>query len=88
MVQMPKDKSVFVELESNMTNHVQVQSRERREGKERADLLSDRKREGESMKIDDKDVHQDKKEEEFIDESDCESGSRRDPGKKQGFSTL
>ncbi|XP_075312788.1 protein phosphatase 1 regulatory subunit 26 [Odontesthes bonariensis] len=88
MVQMPKDKSVFVELESNMTNHVQVQSRERREGKERVDLLSERKREGESMTIDDKDVHQDKEEEEFIDESDCESGSRRDPGKKQGFSTL
>ncbi|KAM9735170.1 protein phosphatase 1 regulatory subunit 26 isoform 1-T2 [Menidia menidia] len=88
MVQMPKDKSVFVELESNMTNHVQVQSREKQEGKERGELLSDIKREGESMKIDDKDVHQVRKEEEFIDESDCESGSRRDPGKKQGFSTL
>lgn len=87
MVHMPKDKSVFVELESNRTNHVQVQSRERSEGKERVDLLTERS-EGESMKIDDKEVHQDRKEEEFIDESDCESGSKTDPENKQGFSTL
>ncbi|MEQ2164835.1 hypothetical protein GOODEAATRI_010797 [Goodea atripinnis] len=39
-VHMPKDKSVFVELETNRTNHVQVQSRERSEGKGKADSLS------------------------------------------------
>lgn len=88
MVHMPKDKSVFVELESDRTNHVQVRSRERGEGEERADLLSEIKREGESMKIEDKEVHLERTEEEFIDEADCESGSRRSPEKKQGFSTL
>lgn len=88
MVHMSKDKSVFVELESNRTNHVQVRSREKSEGKERVDLLSEREREGESMKIDDKEVHLERTEEEFIDEADCESGNRRNPEKKQGFSTL
>lgn len=88
MVHMSKDKSVFVELESDRTNHVQVRSRERSEGKERANLLSEIKREGESMKIDDKEVHPERTEEEFIDEADCESDNRRNPEKKQGFSTL
>ncbi|KAE8285239.1 Protein phosphatase 1 regulatory subunit 26 [Larimichthys crocea] len=88
MVHIPKDKSVFVELESNRTNHVQVRSRERSQGKERVDLLSEIKREGESMKIDDKEVHLERTEEEFIDEADCGSGNRRNPEKKQGFSTL
>ncbi|XP_051267710.1 protein phosphatase 1 regulatory subunit 26 [Dicentrarchus labrax] len=88
MVHMRKDKSVFVELESNRTNHVQVRSRERSEEKERVDLLSEIKREGESMKIDDKEVHLERTEEEFIDEADCESDNRRNPEKKQGFSTL
>uniref|UniRef100_UPI0037E91A95 protein phosphatase 1 regulatory subunit 26 n=1 Tax=Semicossyphus pulcher TaxID=241346 RepID=UPI0037E91A95 len=84
MVHISKDKSVFVELESNRTNHVQVRSRERSEGKERVE----RKREGESMKIDDKEVHLERTEDKFIDEADCESGSRRNPEKKQGFPTL
>ncbi|XP_029300231.1 protein phosphatase 1 regulatory subunit 26-like [Cottoperca gobio] len=88
MVHMSKDKSVFVELESNRTNHVQVRSRERSEGNERADLLSENKRECESVKIDNKEVHLERTDEEFIDEADCESGNRRNPGKKQGFSTL
>uniref|UniRef100_A0A3B4TVD2 Protein phosphatase 1, regulatory subunit 26 n=2 Tax=Seriola dumerili TaxID=41447 RepID=A0A3B4TVD2_SERDU len=88
MVHMSKDKSVFVELESNRTNHVQVRSRERSEGKERVDLLIEKKREGESVKIDDKEVHLERAEEEFVDEADCESGNRRNPEKKQGFSTL
>lgn len=88
MVHIPKDKSVFVELESNRTNHVQVRSRERSEGKERVDLQKERKREGESMKIDDKEVQLERTEEEFIDEADCVSGNRRNPEKKQGFSTL
>lgn len=86
MVHMSKDKSVFVELESNRTNHVQVRSRERSEGKDRVDMLSEIKREGESMKIDE--VHRERKEEEFVDEADCESGNRRNPETKQGFSTL
>ncbi|XP_053195946.1 protein phosphatase 1 regulatory subunit 26 [Scomber japonicus] len=88
MVHMSKDKSVFVELESDRTNHVQVRSRERSEGKERADLLSEIKREDKSMKIDDKEVHPERTEEEFIDEADSESDNRRNPEKKQGFSTL
>ncbi|XP_023142673.2 protein phosphatase 1 regulatory subunit 26 isoform X2 [Amphiprion ocellaris] len=88
MVHISKDKSVFVELESNRTNHVQVQSRDRSEGRERVDLLSEKKREGESMKIANKEVHQERKEEEFIDEAECESGDRRNPEKKQGVSTL
>ncbi|XP_070781314.1 protein phosphatase 1 regulatory subunit 26 [Enoplosus armatus] len=88
MVHMSKDKSVFVELESNRTNHVQVRSRERSEGKERVYLLNEKKREGQSMKIDDKEVHLERTEEEFIEEADCESGNRRNPEKKQGFSTL
>lgn len=87
MVHMSKDKSVFVELESNRTNHVQVRSRERREGREPADLLSEI-REGESVEIDDRRARLGRTEEEFIDEADCESGNRRNPEKKQGFPTL
>ncbi|XP_068562724.1 protein phosphatase 1 regulatory subunit 26 [Cebidichthys violaceus] len=86
MVHMSKDKSVFVELESNRTNHVQVRSRERSEGKEKAE--SEIKREDESVKIGDKRVHLERSQEEFIDETDCESGSSRSPEKKQGFPTL
>ncbi|KAM9841640.1 protein phosphatase 1 regulatory subunit 26 [Aulostomus maculatus] len=88
MVHMPKDKSVFVELESDRTNHVQVRSRERNEGKERADLQVEFKREVESLKIDAKDVHLEEAEEEFIDEADSESGNGKNPEKKQGFPTL
>lgn len=88
MVHISKDKSVFVELESNRTNHVQVRSRERCEGKEAADLLSERKREGESLKINEKGVHLERRERAFVDETDCESGRRRDPEKKQGFPAL
>ncbi|KAM9307014.1 protein phosphatase 1 regulatory subunit 26 [Pholidichthys leucotaenia] len=80
MVQISKDKSVFVELESNKTNHVQVQCRERSEGRERGE----KRREGESVKMDDKEA----REKEFIDESVCESGSRKNPEKEQGFSIL
>ncbi|XP_030598849.1 protein phosphatase 1 regulatory subunit 26 isoform X2 [Archocentrus centrarchus] len=88
MVHMTKDKSVFVELEANRTNHVQVQCRERSEVKERVNMLREKKSEGESTKIDNKDVHLEIKEEEFIDETDCESEHKRNPEKKQGFSTL
>lgn len=84
MVHISKDKSVFVELESNRTNHVQVRS----EGKEGADLFSERKREGESVKINEKGVHLERREDDFVDEADCESGRRRDPEKKQGYSAL
>lgn len=88
MVHISKDKSVFVELESNRTNHVQVRSRERSEGKEGADMLSERKREGESVKINEKGVHLERREDTFIDEADCESGRRRNPEEKQGFPAL
>lgn len=89
MVHMPKDTSVFVELESNRTNHVQVRSRESSEGKERLDLLSERQREGEIMKIDEKEVHLERAEEEFLDEADCESGNRKEEeDKKHFFSAL
>lgn len=84
LVNMPKDKSVFVELESNRTNHVQVRSEE----KERVALLSERNKEGENGKIDDKEVHLEQTEEEFIDEADCESGNRINQEKKLGFPTL
>lgn len=88
MVHILKDKSVFVELESNRTNHVQVRNRERSEEKGRVVLLSEIKRESEGMKIDDKEVHLDRTEEEFIDEADCESGNRRNEEKMQGLSSL
>lgn len=87
MVHISKDKSVFVELESNRTNHVQVRSRERSEGKERVEFLSEKK-EVESLKINNKQVHLERTEEEFVDEAECESGNRRNPETKQGFSTL
>ncbi|XP_047425810.1 protein phosphatase 1 regulatory subunit 26 [Mugil cephalus] len=79
-VHISKDKSVFVELESNRTNHVQVQSRERSQGKERV--------EGEGVKIESREVHVGRREEEFVDETDCESDRGSYPEKKQGFSTL
>lgn len=85
-VHIPKDKSVFVELESDKTNHVQVQSRERREGKEGAGAQGEIKKENESMKVDDKDRAG--AEDEFIDEPDGETGDEKIPGRKQGFSTL
>ncbi|XP_074546613.1 protein phosphatase 1 regulatory subunit 26 [Halichoeres trimaculatus] len=88
MVHISKDKSVFVELESNRTNHVQVRSRERREGQEGADMLSERRRQGESVKINERGVHLERREDAFVDETDCESGRRRDPEKKQGFPAL
>lgn len=88
MVHMTKDKSVFVELEANRTNHVQVQCRERSEVKERVNMLREIKGECESVAIDNKEVHLGIKEEEFIDEADCETDHRRNPEKKQGFSTL
>lgn len=84
LVSMPKDRCVFVELESNRTNHVQVRS----EGKERAALLSGWKKEGEIMKTNDKEAHLERTEEEFIDEADCESSSRVNQEKRQGFPTL
>lgn len=88
LVSMPKDRCVFVELESNRTNHVQVQS----EGKEGAALLKGWKKEGEIMRADDEDARSGRKEEEeeeeFIDEPDCELSNRVNQEKKQGFPTL
>uniref|UniRef100_A0A673BWF1 Protein phosphatase 1, regulatory subunit 26 n=1 Tax=Sphaeramia orbicularis TaxID=375764 RepID=A0A673BWF1_9TELE len=89
MVHIPKDKSVFVELETNRTNHVQVRNRDIDEGKERAvDFLTEKNREGKSMKMEDKEEHLERTEEEFIDEAESESDNRGNPEKKQGFSTL
>ncbi|XP_068191285.1 protein phosphatase 1 regulatory subunit 26 isoform X2 [Antennarius striatus] len=86
-VHVPKDKSVFVELESNLTNHVQVQSGDRSQGKEKADLLRERRRDGESLKVDEKQVPLERTDEDFIDEAECESDNRS-PEKQQGLSTL
>lgn len=80
LVSVPKDRCVFVELESNRTNHVQVQSQEA--------LPSEWKKEGEIRKTDDKFAQPERKEEEFIDEADCELSNRVNPDKKQGFPTL
>ncbi|XP_077354392.1 protein phosphatase 1 regulatory subunit 26 isoform X2 [Festucalex cinctus] len=71
-VHVPRDKSVFVELESGRTNHVQVQSRQSDEGKARED-------EGRAAR----DVLLEGAEEEFIDESEGES-----PQKKQSTLSL
>ncbi|XP_037340365.2 protein phosphatase 1 regulatory subunit 26 [Pungitius pungitius] len=88
MVHMSKDESVFVELESNRTNHVQVRGRERVEGKERPSAPSEIKREKEeSVEIDVTPAHLERTDE-FVDEAECESGSRSGHEKKQGFPTL
>lgn len=87
MVHVPKDKTVFVELESNRTNHVQVRSGNRSEQNEGMDQQNEKKGEVERMKIDDKEVDLERTEE-FIDEADCESDNRRNPEKQQGFPPL
>lgn len=88
MVHISKDKSVYVELETNRTNHVQVRSRDRCEEKESQDLLTANSREKKREKMENKEVSSDLKEENFIDEADYESGNKSDQEKKQGFSTL
>lgn len=85
-VHIPKDKSVFVELETNRTNHVQVRSRNQRNDREGASLPCKVKREEESTTICDKEVHPEGTEE-FIDEPDCEP-EQRNPEKQQGFPPL
>lgn len=86
MVHIPKDKTVFVELETNRTNHVQVRSRNQRSDREEAAIPCEVKREGERMTIYDKEVYRERAEE-FIDEPDCEP-DRRNPEKQQGFPPL
>lgn len=86
MVHIPKDKTVFVELETNRTNHVQVRSRNQRNHREGAALPCQVKREEETLAINDKEVHL-KRAEEFIDEPDCEP-DQRNPEKQQGFPPL
>lgn len=87
MVHISKDKSVYVELETNRTNHVQVRSRERCEEKECQDVqTTNRERKQEKMNI--KDISPEMKGELFIDEAECESGNKSDQEKKQGLSTL
>ncbi|XP_061658221.1 protein phosphatase 1 regulatory subunit 26 [Syngnathoides biaculeatus] len=65
-VHVPRDKSVFVELESGRTNHVQVQSRQSDEGKARAD-------QGAAAK----DAQLEEAEDEFIDESEGDSPEKK-----------
>ncbi|XP_055009670.1 protein phosphatase 1 regulatory subunit 26 [Boleophthalmus pectinirostris] len=88
MVHISKDKSVYVELETNRTNHVQVRSRDRSEGKECQDVLTANTRERKSGKMEEKEVCPNIKEENFIDEADYESGNESNQEKKQGLSTL
>lgn len=85
-VHVPKDKTVFVELETNRTNHVQVRSRDRSDNRARAALPCEVEREEGSLAIDKKEVHLERAEE-FIDEPDCES-DQRNPDKQQGFPPL
>lgn len=85
-VHIPKDKTVFVELETNRTNHVQVRNRNQRDDREGAALPCEVKREEESIKIYNKEVHLERAED-FIDEPDCEPG-QRNPEKQQGFPPL
>lgn len=83
MVHIPKDKTVFVELETNRTNHVQVQSRGQSDDRKGVAPLREVKREEEHVMIDDKQIHPERVED-FIDEPDCES-DQRNPEKQQGF---
>lgn len=82
-VHIPKDKTVFVELETNRTNHVQVRSRNQRNDREE---VAEAKREEERTTIYDKEVHQERAED-FIDEPDCEP-DQRNPEKQQGYPPL
>lgn len=86
MVHIPKDKTVFVELETNRTNHVQVQSRNQRKEREGPPPPSKVKREEEGMTIYDKEVHL-QRAEDFIDEPDYEP-DQRNPEKQQEFPSL
>lgn len=86
MVHIPKDKTVFVELETNRTNHVQVRNRGRSGNRTGVALPCEVKREEESLAIDEKEVHLERAEE-FIDEPDCES-DQRNPENQQGFPPL
>ncbi|XP_013886235.1 protein phosphatase 1 regulatory subunit 26 [Austrofundulus limnaeus] len=97
MVHVPKDKSVFVELESNRTNHVQVQSRTNQvqsktnhvQVQSRTNQVQSRDRiEGKERCRSEEEVQEDRKDEEFVDESDCEPDSRTEPEQKQGFSSV
>lgn len=88
MVHISKDKSVYVELETNRTNHVQVRSKDRCEKREAEDLLTVCSSETKREKMENKDTNPDIKREDFVDEADFESGKMSDQEKKQGLSTL
>lgn len=87
MVHISKDKSVYVELETNRTNHVQVRSRDRCEKRESDDLLTVNSSETKREKLENKDINPDIKMENFVDEADFESG-KSDQEKKQSLFTL
>lgn len=88
MVHISKDKTVYVELETNRTNHVQVRSRDRCQEKESQHSLTANSREGKSEMMDTKDDSPEMKKDNFIDEVDFESGNKSNQEKKQGLSTL
>ncbi|XP_041753723.2 protein phosphatase 1 regulatory subunit 26 isoform X1 [Coregonus clupeaformis] len=96
VVHVAKDQTMFVELSTNKTNHVQVRSREVKvsEGKEerRRDLpAGESERERQSRKTEERGEEQigRRGEEECVDETDVsESDERTSPEKKQGFPTL
>lgn len=85
-VHIPKDKTVFVELETNRTNHVQVRSRNQRNDREEVAVPSEVNREEERTTVYDREVHQGRAED-FIDEPDCEP-DQRNPEKHQGYPPL
>uniref|UniRef100_A0A3P8ZFB1 Protein phosphatase 1 regulatory subunit 26 N-terminal domain-containing protein n=1 Tax=Esox lucius TaxID=8010 RepID=A0A3P8ZFB1_ESOLU len=99
VVHVAKDRTTYVELSTNKTNHVQVRSREEKgsEGKEdrRRDLAAgERGRESErergSRMTEERGGEQiGRREEECVDETDIsESDERTSPEKKQGFPSL
>ncbi|KAM9820514.1 protein phosphatase 1 regulatory subunit 26 [Neosynchiropus ocellatus] len=75
MVHIPKDKSVYVELESDRTNHVQVRSRDEGEGE--LSLERELEKNVQRTEVDE--------EEGFL---DGDPDNSREPEKKQGDSTL
>uniref|UniRef100_A0A4W5RI52 Protein phosphatase 1 regulatory subunit 26 N-terminal domain-containing protein n=1 Tax=Hucho hucho TaxID=62062 RepID=A0A4W5RI52_9TELE len=94
VVHVAKDRTMFVELSTNKTNHVQVRSREVKvsEGKEerRRDLpAGEREREKESRKTGERGEEQiGRRGEECVDETDVSESDERTSPEQQGFPTL
>ncbi|XP_029565756.1 protein phosphatase 1 regulatory subunit 26 isoform X1 [Salmo trutta] len=94
VVHVAKDKTMFVELSTNKTNHVQVRSREVKvsEGKEerRRDLPGgESERERECRKTEERGEEQiGRRGEECVDETDVSESDERSSPEQQGFPTL